>query len=614
VGGHHDWVTQLNFSPDSRFLVTGSYDHTAVIWDAVTGGHKRTLEGHDGPINGIAFSAADAGATLATSDTNGRVLWWTNEGKAAPPPDAERLAAFPASMRRPASITGAGMSLHDPRDGRVLVTMLPLSDNDISEGRAITADSRAIGAESRAISADSRAITAESRPIGAESRADGNEKATAKVLGSEWFVTTPEGYFDCSVNAARFIRWNVGGVLFPAQRYIRRFRRPDLVRQAMRDEKIDAAAMTAQDIPPVVRFSTPKNGDAVTTDEATVTLEVRHGAPVQEVELLVNGRPLPPEQARPISTQEQPAGAGADKLPPQLTRLTYRFPLPTVFSQIRLRATVYDNKGLGSDPAEITIERPNAQAVAGDLYILSVGVSDYKNADGARLKNLRYPSVDSLSVAKRLEAESGGIYRKTYVRTLTNDEATSDNLRAAFQWLQTSVRPGQLDTVVIFLSGHGLSLDGKYFYATTDIDLKSIEKTTFSGQELRRAVGGQLRARAVFLFVDTCHSGALGGRNDDLALEIGERVSLLASSGATEYSFESSAWGHGAFTLALLQGLSLEELARHELIYFDALAAFVPEKVGALLQEVGRNASEQAPCVPLGSLNSADAVASLKED
>jgi WD40 repeat protein len=59
-----------------------------------------------------------------------------------------------------------------------------------------------------------------------------------QLSGGEWLITTPEGWFDCSTKAARFIRWNVGGELFPAGRYYHRLRRHDLVQKVLRGEPV----------------------------------------------------------------------------------------------------------------------------------------------------------------------------------------------------------------------------------------------------------------------------------------------------------------------------------------------------------------------------------------
>ena len=43
-------------SPDGNILATGSRDETARLWDAHTGKHKATLEGHTGRVSSGTFS------------------------------------------------------------------------------------------------------------------------------------------------------------------------------------------------------------------------------------------------------------------------------------------------------------------------------------------------------------------------------------------------------------------------------------------------------------------------------------------------------------------------------------------------------------------------------
>ena len=44
LDGHTDWVNSLSFSPDGTTVASGSYDDTARLWDANTGGHSARSE------------------------------------------------------------------------------------------------------------------------------------------------------------------------------------------------------------------------------------------------------------------------------------------------------------------------------------------------------------------------------------------------------------------------------------------------------------------------------------------------------------------------------------------------------------------------------------------
>src|SRR5207249_457336 len=82
-----------------------------------------------------------------------------------------------------------------------------------------------------------------------------------------------------------YIYWNVNGTLYPAERYFRRFHRPDLVQKALRGERITAPAMSANDVPPAARFVRLKDGDPVRGNSARVTIEVQGLHTPKEVEL-----------------------------------------------------------------------------------------------------------------------------------------------------------------------------------------------------------------------------------------------------------------------------------------------------------------------------------------
>ena len=75
--GHTGYVWKVAFSPDSRYLASGSWDSTVKIWDVNSGKEVRTLRGHAGFIYGLAFSPD--GRLLATasgSTHHGEIKVW----------------------------------------------------------------------------------------------------------------------------------------------------------------------------------------------------------------------------------------------------------------------------------------------------------------------------------------------------------------------------------------------------------------------------------------------------------------------------------------------------------------------------------------------------------
>jgi hypothetical protein len=56
LSGHQDNLYSVCFTPDGRYVISTSDDHTLIIWDAATGRAVRTLHGHNQGVFGVAIS------------------------------------------------------------------------------------------------------------------------------------------------------------------------------------------------------------------------------------------------------------------------------------------------------------------------------------------------------------------------------------------------------------------------------------------------------------------------------------------------------------------------------------------------------------------------------
>ncbi len=71
--GHTKEIASIAFSPDGKYVLTGSWDHTAKLWD-LAGHELLTFSGHEGPVLSVAFSP-DGQYILTGSEDATAKLW-----------------------------------------------------------------------------------------------------------------------------------------------------------------------------------------------------------------------------------------------------------------------------------------------------------------------------------------------------------------------------------------------------------------------------------------------------------------------------------------------------------------------------------------------------------
>lgn len=147
---------------------------------------------------------------------------------------------------------------------------------------------------------------------------------------------------------------------------------------------------------------------------------------------------------------------------------------------------------------------------------------------------------------------------------------------------------------MIFIAGHGINDNsGRFYFLTHEADLNKLRRTTVDFDEIAYTI--QTIPGKVLYFMDTCHSGGIkvssrrGAGDLDLAGLINELASaengavVFSSSSGKQFSLEDSNWKNGAFTKALVEGLSGKaDLLGKGKITVNMLDLYISERVKEL--------------------------------
>jgi len=261
----------------------------------------------------------------------------------------------------------------------------------------------------------------------------------------------------------------------------------------------------------------------------------------------------------------------------------------------------------------VVLERPKVAALppqpAPDRWAVVIGAGTYESA---QIPRLRYSVRDAEVIAETLIGVGG--FKKEHVLVLTDSAERKPSLKnikwALGTFLARSAKKD--DTVLIFFAGHGaseidpsgLERDGFAKYLVPiDADPDDLYSTALPMDELQ-TVFSRIEAERVIAFLDTCYSGAAGGRTfaskktratnvDDLFLERVTRSkgrALVTAARPNEVSVELPELGHGLFTYYLIQALKgTADLDRDSVVTLQELYQYVEQEVSRKSRQVGAN-------------------------
>jgi len=323
----------------------------------------------------------------------------------------------------------------------------------------------------------------------------------------------------------------------------------------------------------VIDIWRPENDATFRQKEVTLEYSARSptGKPITDIDVRIDGSTLAARAAVPVTPR------GDERIKLTLT-------LPPKDVTVTLVAREGDR---ASEPASIRLRwdgvKPG-EAVLPRLRGLFVGVSAYKNEG---LKPLKFAHKDAEDLGRFFKSQQGKAYRAVEAGVFPNADRAS--VLRGLDWLEKDSEEG--DVNLLFLAGHGVTDEtGYFYYLAADSQLDNLRATGVGRDEILRTIRNRKGAMVVML--DTCHSGSsadtsvpTGSRVDmnRLVNELGDKtlgVFLYASALGRQFSYEDAKWGNGAFTSAMIEGLSGKaDRENSGFIDTDELALYVRRRV-----------------------------------
>jgi len=603
-GGIPEPIKTIAFAPDGKTLAAGASDAKVRLWDVATGRQLRVITGHQGAVQAVDF-AADNVALATAGDDNTVRIWDRRNGQLLRTmrghefgiramqfaPDGKRLATAGIDTT---------IRIWDKSGGRELARLLTLPAEDGSE----LSDS-----------------------------------------ANAWLAVTPEGYYHCSEGVDYIVKWRFRDRLVPFYQFEEAYRRPDMLRQALRGERITLRPLTLNRVAPVAWILKPVDGQTVSEDSVRILIgALDDSAEPMQVRISVNGISVPDELAKAITADAKPIPADGKGPFEYLAITADGKPITTdgksPFLQARsadgrAKPITTDGKPITTDgkpittdgkpittdgkplPAEFThshlfmtdVQLPPGQ----ETVVLRVSVLDsernrfdetitIRHNNTAPVKgdlhllsvgigqyrnqiyNLKYAAADAAALADVLRLQQGLGYDKVHITQLTDRQATRKAILEALAALKKNVKPA--DTVMIFFSGHGLQSKGRFYFAPWGTFVNDIAGTCVEWQHIVSSLSAIYGKK--LLFSDACHSGARLGAmqatNEQLTQATRQSgIVMFSSSQGNEFSFEEPSLKHGAFSMALTEAFAGKaDVDGNGAMTLPELALYVPRRVSSL--------------------------------
>jgi WD40 repeat protein/uncharacterized caspase-like protein len=581
LNGHTGEITSVAFQPNSELLASGSTDKTVRLWNASTGSLVKTLATLPSHVNAISFSPD--GKTLAIAAADGKLTLLNLESN-----KTQSLSATAGEILSVAfSPDGRWLASGSMDQAVRLWDVVAGADPRSLPGAAGEVNTVAFSSDSRWLVSGNGAGNMTVWQV-----ADGTLAANmVSVPGhDDWLVATPDGLFDGSPAAWKFLLWRFARNTFksaPVESFFNEFYYPglladifanknpqakqDIISKDRRQPKVTIAAaeMTPADGRQRERMLRLKLEIA----EAPAQAEYREGSGAQDLRLFRNGLLV---------------RSWSGDLLKGVANKTIETSVPIVAGENRFTAYAFNRDNVKSTDDVLSVSGAESLRRSGTAYLIVAGVGNYANPQ----YNLNYSVADATAIGQQLKQQQELLarYNPIVVVSLLNEEATRGNILLALKLLAgegsrslpanaprdlAKIKPAQPeDAVIFYFSGHGTAVEDRFYLIPHDLGymgprsrlnregLEAIISHSISDLELEAALR-PVDVDQLLLVIDACNSGQVLNAEEErrgpmnakglaqLAYEKGMYV--LTASQSDEVAFESEGLKHSYLAYALVE-------------------------------------------------------------
>ena len=402
--------------------------------------------------------------------------------------------------------------------------------------------------------------------------------------GSEWIAWMPQGYYYSSDEGDKLVGWQVNqgrdqeGRFISAGQLKKYLWSPEMVRRAIILRSAEQAVEEMRpgvdhELQKLLQRKPPEFGLKLADDQSNVrdgyvAVEIsganEAGANIAGFSILSNSRNVGDVTARSVD-------GGRNTI----------IEVPVENGENTIRITGTNEFGYLTERSVTALARKTEKiANKGKLYVAVIGVDKYPfltDACAGRACDLRYPVDDATEFLKVIAQKSAPLFSSMETLVLVNREALDeapDSGKEVFRVASADSilepdsdtiddqladfldRPGENDTTIIFVAGHGINIDEDYYFIPTDGRKQDAERWKRSSlvdwSDIQKSVE---RAKGMrFMLLDTCHAAnAFNPRLEKDAQDA--RIVVFSATAANNTAAELPELGHGVFTYSVLEGL-----------------------------------------------------------